>query len=144
MNFNQVTIAGNLTRDPVQRFTNGGKAVTDFGLAINEKYGEQETTIFIDVTCWGRTAELVTQYLSKGSSALVSGRLSFDSWEKDGVKRTKIFVTAERVQFGDSKRQGNGGNGGARQGNGSHSGGGQNQSRAPQTQPQYTEDAGNW
>jgi single-strand DNA-binding protein len=139
MNFNQVAIAGNLTRDPVLRYTQAGKAVADFGLAINEKYGETESTVYVDVTCWGRTAELVTEYLTKGSSALVAGRLSFDSWEKDGVKRSKLFVTAERVQFGDTKR-GGAGNGARPQGQQNPQG---QQTQQRQTQPQAGE-PGDW
>ena len=95
---------GNLTRDPELRFTAGGAAVANFGLAVNRKYkqGEEwkEDVCFVDVTVWGKLAENCTEYLSKGRSVFVDGRLNFSSWEaKDGQKRNKIDVVANSVDF---------------------------------------------
>lgn len=107
--YNRVIIAGNLTRDPQVRFLSNEKAVTNFGLAINNRYRDKngeskEEVTFVDVTCWGRTAELVGQYLTKGSSCLIEGRLKLDSWEQDGERKSKLTVTAESVQFLDSRK----------------------------------------
>jgi single-strand DNA-binding protein len=111
-NYNHVTLAGNLTRDPQVRFFDNERCVSDFGLAINRRWkdrnGEQqEETTFVDVEAWGRTAELVGQYLSKGRACLLSGRLKLDQWEdKDGNRRSKLKVVADNVQFLDSAREG--------------------------------------
>lgn len=82
-------------------------AVTDIGLAVNEKLkqGEQwvENVTFIDVTLWGRTAEVAAEYLGKGSSVLIEGRLKLDTWEQDGQKRSKLKVVGERMQMLDGK-----------------------------------------
>lgn len=125
--FNKVIIVGNLTRDIELRYLQNGTAVTDVGLAVNEKYKGKdgqwvEDVTFVDVTFWGRTAEVAADYLSKGSSVLVEGRLKQDRWEKDGQKHSKIKVVCERMQLLGSK---NGGNGG---GNQSSDEGGQSQS----------------
>lgn len=104
-NYNRVMIAGNLTRDPQVRFFANERAVANFSLAVNNRYktadGEQkEETTFIDIEAWGRTAELVGQYLTKGRGAFVEGRLKLDSWEdKEGQKRQKLKVVADTVQF---------------------------------------------
>ncbi len=112
-NINRVFIAGNLTRDPQVRFLANEKAVAEFGLAINRKFkaGDgtlKEETTFVDIEVWGRTAELCSQYLIKGSGCFIEGRLKLDSWEdkKDGSKRSKLRVVADSVQFLDSKRAG--------------------------------------
>ena len=104
-NLNYVVLAGNLTRDPQVRNTPAGTAVADLGLAINEKFknktGElQENTTYVDVVAWGRQAEVCQQYLHKGSPVLIEGRLQLDQWEsKEGEKRSKLRVRADRVQF---------------------------------------------
>jgi single-strand DNA-binding protein len=122
VNFNKVIIAGNLTRDPQVRFFANERAVADIGIAVNRKWRDkdgnsQEETTFVDVECWGRTAELVGQYLSKGRACLVEGRLKLDQWEdKDGNRRNKLKVVADTVQFLDSR--GTGGGGGDFQGGG--------------------------
>ncbi len=110
LNFNKVTLAGNLTRDPEVRFLAGDRAVASFGLAINRKFkgndGElKEEVTFVDCEAWGRTAELVGQYLNKGSGCFIEGRLKLDTWEKDGQKHSKIKVVAESVQFLGGKRE---------------------------------------
>ena len=101
---NKVLVMGNLTRDPQLRYTPNGAAVTNFGLAINRRYrqGEEwrDEVTFIDVVVWARMAELVSEYLSKGSLAVVEGRLQFRTWETpEGNKRSKHEVVADNVQF---------------------------------------------
>ena len=116
--FNRVVLVGNLTRDVELRYTPQGTAVTDVGLAVNERVKPNDQWVdeanFFDVTMWGRLAEIAGEYLSKGSSVLIEGRLKQDSWEQDGKKRSKVKVVAEKMQM-------LGGRGG---------GGGQNQSNA--------------
>ncbi len=113
---NQVTLMGNLTRDPELRQTPNGQNVTSFSLALNRAYkdasGEwQEVTDYIDIVCWGPLAERVAQYLSKGRRCLVQGRLQSRSWEQDGVKRSKVEVLANDVTFLDSRGAGGDDNG---------------------------------
>jgi single-strand DNA-binding protein len=104
---NKVFLVGNLTRDPEMRFTPGGAAVTDFGMAINRFWksqdGEQKKdTCFLDVTTWGKQAEMCAEHLKKGRQIFLEGRLVYDEWKgKDGQKRNKIKIVAERVQFMD-------------------------------------------
>lgn len=104
--YNHVTLIGNLTRDPELKFTAKGAAVCNMSLAINEKWkddsGEQkERVIFVDIDVWNKTAENCAQYLKKGSSAMVVGRLKIDVWDdkQTGQKRTRLGVTAQTVQF---------------------------------------------
>lgn len=107
---NNVVLMGNLTRDPELRYTGTSKPVTDFGLAVNKQSKDkdrEDQPLFIDVTVWGKTAEAVSQYLKKGSLALVIGELELDRWEKDGQKRSKIRITAFNVQFMDRKPSNN-------------------------------------
>lgn len=115
--YNHVVLMGNLTRDPQVRTLGSGTAVVDLGLAANEKYrnreGQQvERTCFVDVVAWGRQAETCRDYLTKGSSVLVEGRLQFDQWEKDGEKRSRLRVRAERVHFIGRTRGSGAGRGG--------------------------------
>ena len=103
-NYNKVILAGNLTRDPQLSYTPAQKPVVDFGMAINRKYrlqdGEQrEETCFVDCRAFGRRAETINQYLSKGRPVLVEGRLHFSSWEKDGQKHSRLRVTVESFEF---------------------------------------------
>ncbi len=102
--YNRVVLMGNLTRDVELKYIPSGKAVTDVGLAVNDRRKTQsgewvEETTFVDVTLWGRTAEVAGEYLSKGSSVLIEGRLKLDTWETDGQKRSKLRVVAERMQM---------------------------------------------
>lgn len=113
LNLNRVMIAGNLTRDPQVRFLANEKAVAEFGLAINRRFkdanGEQkEEATFVDIECWGRTAELAGQYLLRGRGCLIEGRLKLDTWDdkETGQKRSKLRVVADSVQFTDSKGPG--------------------------------------
>ena len=101
--FNRVILIGNLTRDVELQRTPQGTAVCDIGLAVNErrKDGDQwvDKTVFVDVTLWHRTAEVANEYTQKGSSVMVEGRLELDTWESDGQKRSKLRVTADRLQL---------------------------------------------
>lgn len=105
---NRVLIGGNLTADPQVRFLSNENAVASFSLAINRRFkaadGQmKEEVTFVSCEAWGRTAELVGQYLTKGRACFVEGRLKLDSWDdKDGQKRQKLKVVADSVQFLDS------------------------------------------
>lgn len=105
---NQVTLMGNLTRDPELRQTPNGQNVTNFSLALNRAYKDQsgewqEVTDYVDIVCWGPLAERVAQYMSKGRRCLVQGRLQSRSWEQEGQKRSKVEVLANDVTFLDSR-----------------------------------------
>lgn len=115
--FNRVILLGNLTRDVEVRYLQSGTAVADIGMAVNDRRKGQngewiDETTFVDVTLWGRTAEVAGEYLTKGSPLLVEGRLKYDTWEKDGQKRSKLSVVCERMQMVGSKGGGGGGGGG--------------------------------
>ncbi len=103
--FNRVILMGNLTRDPDVRATGTtGMKVARLGLAVNERRRDrngliQEFPVFIDVDAWDKLAELCGQYLTKGRSILVEGRLQMDSWEKDGVRHQKLKVRASTIKF---------------------------------------------
>jgi single-strand DNA-binding protein len=101
--FNRVILVGNLTRDPELRYIPSGTAVSEIGLAVNDRVKRNEQwvdeTTFVDITLWGRTAEVANEYLSKGSPVLIEGRLKLDTWEKDGQKRSKLRVVGERMQM---------------------------------------------
>jgi len=102
--FNRVILVGNLTRDIELKYTPGGTGVTDIGMAVNDRRknssGEWvDEVTFVDVTLWGRTAEVASEYLSKGAPILVEGRLKLDTWETDGQKRSKLRVVCERMQM---------------------------------------------
>ena len=113
--YNRVILVGNLTRDPELRYIPSGTAVSDIGLAVNDriKKGDQwvEETTFVDITLWGRTAEIVNEYTSKGSPLLIEGRLKLDRWEKDGQKHSKLKVIGDRIQLLGSRESGRGGGG---------------------------------
>lgn len=105
-NVNLVVLIGALTRDPEVRHTPGGQTVAGFGLAMNEKWtaanGEKrESVCFVDVELWGKLAELVTQYVKKGQSLYVEGRLQQDTWDDKttGQKRSKLKVVGDKMQF---------------------------------------------
>jgi single-strand DNA-binding protein len=104
-NFNKVLLIGNLTRDPQLSYLPSQTAVVDFGLAVNRRWksrdGEsREETCFIDCRVFGRQAENINKYMSKGSLLFVEGRLTFDTWtSQDGTKRSKHRVTVENSQF---------------------------------------------
>ena len=112
--FNRVILMGNLTRDVELRYTPSGTPVTEIGLAVNDRRKSQsgewvEETTFVDITLWGRTAEVASEYLSKGSPILVEGRLKLDTWETEGQKRSKLRVVGERMQMLGGRGGGGGG-----------------------------------
>ncbi len=104
-NLNKVMLIGNLTRDPDLKYTAGNQAVCELGLAVNRRYKtkdgeEREDTTFVDCEAWGKQAEVLKQYLSKGRPLFIEGRLKLDTWEdKDGQKRSKMRVVIENFQF---------------------------------------------
>ncbi len=106
---NHITIMGRLTRDPELRRTGTGVAVASFTLAVDRdfasKEGGEKETDFIDCVAWRNTGEFVSKYFTKGSMAVVSGRLQIRSWtDKDGNKRRTAEVLADNIYFGDSKK----------------------------------------
>jgi single-strand DNA-binding protein len=119
--FNRVILMGNLTRDPELRYLQSGMAVTDIGLAVNDRKktpnGEWvDDPVFVDITLWGRTAEVVSEYCSKGKPLFVEGRLKLDTWESEGQKKSKLKVTGDRIQLLGTKEGGSSaGEGGYRQ-----------------------------
>jgi single-strand DNA-binding protein len=112
--YNKVLLMGNLTRDIELRHTAGNNPVANFGLAVNRRFkskeGEaREEVSFFDCEAWGRTAEVMQQYLSKGRPVFIEGRLKQDTWEdKDGSKKSKVRIVVENFQFIDSKGGGGG------------------------------------
>jgi len=108
--FNKVILLGNLTRDPELRYTPSGQPVCNFDLAVNRSYttqtGERRDEVcYITIVAWGKQAETCAEYLAKGRTALVEGRLSQRSWETpEGQKRSKHEVVADRVQFIGSRK----------------------------------------
>jgi len=119
-NLNKVMLIGNLTRDPDLKYTPGNQAVCEIGLAVNRKYrtkeGEdREETTFVDCEAWGKQAEVLKQYMTKGKPLFIEGRLKLDTWEdKDGGKRSKMRVVIENFQFLGAAGGGGGGGGGER------------------------------
>jgi single-strand DNA-binding protein len=105
MNYNKVILMGNLTRDPELRYLPSNTPVVEFGLAVNRKWkkdGEtQEETCFVDCTAFGRSGEVINQFVSKGKPLMIEGRLQLDQWEdkQSGQKRSKLKVIVENFQF---------------------------------------------
>jgi single-strand DNA-binding protein len=101
--YNHVILLGNVTRDIEVKYLQSGTAVCDMGMAINErvKRGDDyvDEPVFVDVTLFGRTAEVAGEFLSKGAPVLIAGRLKYEQWEKDGQKRSKLKVVAEKLQM---------------------------------------------
>src|ERR1700719_1546976 len=113
--FNKVILLGNLTRDPEVRYTPKGSAVADLGIAVNRQYtlenGEKrEEVTFVDVTFWGRTAEVAGEYLKKGRPVFIEGRLQLDTWDdkQTGQKRSRLRVVAENLQLLGSRQDSGG------------------------------------
>ena len=122
-NFNKVLLLGNLTRDPEVRYTPKGSAVADLGIAINRQYtldtGEKrEEVTYVDVTFWGRTAEVAGEYLKKGRSVFIEGRLQLDTWDdkQSGQKRSKLKVIGEMMQMLGSRPGGSAAGGAGEEG----------------------------
>lgn len=137
--FNKVILMGNLTRDPQVRYTPSGSAVTELGLAVNRTWFDKQTnskkedTTFVDVTVWGRTAEVAGEYLTKGRPVLIEGRLQLDQWQdkESGQNRSKLKVVCENMTMlssggsgGGQRGGGGGGNYQGNQGGGAPQGGG--------------------
>lgn len=148
-NLNKVMLIGNLTRDPEVRYTPKGTAVTDIGLAVNRTFSvegdRREETTFVDITLWGRQAEIAGQYMKKGRPIYVEGRLQMDTWQdkQTGQNRTRLKIVGDNFQFlggrDDSGSGGGGGGGGGQQGAYS---GPPPQSGPPAQQPQAPQQGG--
>ena len=117
--YNRVILMGNLTRDPELKFLPSGTSVANFGIAMNERYTDRQTgeqkdsPCFVDVEAWGRQAEIVNEYLTKGSPIFIEGSLKFESWEtEDGTKRNRLRVRAFRIQLIGGRRDEDGTGGG--------------------------------
>lgn len=103
--FNKVILLGNLTRDPQVKYTPSGTAVAEVGMAVSRSWFDKqanqrkEETTFVDVTLWGRTAEIAGEYLAKGRQVLIEGRLQLDQWDdrETGQKRSKLRVVGENM-----------------------------------------------
>lgn len=107
--YNKVQLIGNITKKPELRYTTNGISVCDFTVAVNEKRKDKEHTVFIDCTAWDKLATVCEEYLDKGSSVFVDGRIDVEDWtdKETGKKRTKMKVTASNVQFlGGKKSEG--------------------------------------
>jgi single-strand DNA-binding protein len=109
-NYNKVLLMGNLTRDIELKYTQSNQAVANIGLAVSRRFRTQdgqdrEETTFIDCEAWGRTAEVMKQYLAKGRPVFIEGRLRLDTWQdkQDGSNRSKLKVVVEGFQFVDSR-----------------------------------------
>lgn len=106
--FNKVMLLGNITRNPEVRYIPGsGAAVARFGIAVNRRYktadGVKDDPCFVDIVAFSKLAEFAGEYIAKGMPVLVEGRLSFKTWEQDGVKRSKHEVVAENIQLVQKK-----------------------------------------
>lgn len=118
--FNRVILLGNLTRDPQVKYLPSGTAVTELGLAVNRTWFDKQTqqrreeVTFVDVTLWGRQAEVAGEYLSKGRQVLIEGRLHLDTWQdkESGQNRSKLKVVCENMTMVGSRGDGGGGGGG--------------------------------
>ena len=150
--FNKVILVGNLTRDPQVKYTTGGTAVTEIGLAVNRRWMDKQSnqwkdeTTFVDVTLWGRTAEIAGEYLAKGRPVLIEGRLQLDTWDdrESGQKRSKLRVVGENMTMlgGKGDNPGGGGSGGG--GAGRSQGTSQARSAAPEPDHEPSESGGNY
>src|SRR3954451_5203484 len=117
--FNKVLLMGNLTRDPQLKYLPSQTAVAEFGVACNRKFrtaqGEdREEVTFVDITAFGKQAEVLNQYMTKGKTIFIEGRLEDDTWEdkNGGGKRSKLTVVVENFQFVGGRDDGGGGGGG--------------------------------
>lgn len=104
MNFNRVFLGGNLTRDVEMKTIQSGTSIAQFGLAINRRWkdaggADKEEVTFVDCNAWGKTAETIARFFTKGKPILVEGRLKLDQWEKDGERKSKLSVVVESFTF---------------------------------------------
>jgi single-strand DNA-binding protein len=147
-------LIGNLVADPELRYTPKGTAVTDIGMAMNRQWTNdqgqrQEETTFVDVTLWGRQAEVAGQYLSKGRPVFIEGRLHMDTWEdkNTGQKRSRLKIVGERMQLlgggggGGGRPQGQEGGGGAQQSSPTQESSSPPQGGSPAEPGDYSDDA---
>ena len=115
MSINRVIVSGNLTRDPELRATTGGTNVLTFGIAVNDRRRNPQTgewedvPNFVDCVMFGARAESVSRFLSKGSKVAIEGKLRYSSWEKDGVRRSRLEVVVDEIEFMSRNQQSNGG-----------------------------------
>ena len=130
--YNKVILMGNLTRDPELRFTQGNMAICKIGLAVNRRWQDKasgewkEEPTFVDVTIFGKRGEAFAKYHQKGKPAFIEGSLRLDNWQdKDGNKRSKLYVVGDEWQFvGGGSGGGSGGGGGGSESEGGYGGGG--------------------
>ena len=141
-NFNKVMLMGNLTRDiELKVLPQGNQTVGNFGIAMNRKFKsasgeEREEVTFVDCEAWGRTAEIMKQYLTKGRPVFIEGRLKLDQWEdKEGKKQSRLRVVVENFQFIGAPAGAGGGNGGGGNGGGYSKGSTQTPSESHSTVP---------
>jgi single-strand DNA-binding protein len=149
---NTVNVVGNATRDPELRFTPSGQAVANFGLAVNRRWQNRQTSeweeavSFFDITCWGQLAENVAESIQKGTRVVVDGRLDQRSWEtENGDKRSKVEIVADEVAPSlrwatasvtkNERRDGGGGDFGGGSGGGGGGGGGSSRPPVPNEPP---------
>jgi single-strand DNA-binding protein len=140
--FNKVILVGNLTRDPQVKYTTGGTAFTEIGLAVSRQWFDKqanqkkEETTFVDITLWGRTAEIAGEYLAKGRPVLIEGRLQLDSWDdrETGQKRSKLRVVGENMTMLGSRGDSGGGGGAPAGGGGGRGAGAPRQDSGPTDQ----------
>ncbi|MGD9857028.1 MAG: single-stranded DNA-binding protein [Planctomycetaceae bacterium] len=129
--FNKVILVGNLTRDPEVKYLPSGTAVAELGLAVNRTWFDKqsntrkEEVTFVDITLWGRTAEIAGEYLAKGRSVLIEGHLKMDTWQdkESGKNRSKLKVVGDQMTMLGGRGEGGGPSGGS--GGGHSAGGGQ-------------------
>jgi len=111
MSINKVIFTGNLTKDPELRTTANGFSVLNMSVAINDRVKDQATgewtnrANFVDCVCFGKRAEAIAQYLAKGTKVAVEGKLRYSSWEKDGIKRNKLEVVVDEIEFSASTKK---------------------------------------
>lgn len=109
---NLVVLMGNLTRDVELKYSQNQLAIAKFGLAMNDRVKRNNEWVdeptYVEITLFGRTAEIANQYLAKGSPVLIEGRLKYDSWESDGQKRSKLSVIGDKMQMVGSRPTGAG------------------------------------
>lgn len=96
-NFNKVVLVGHLVKNPDVRTLQSGTSVADTSIAVTSKYGEKEDTMFVDIVAYGKTAEIMGEYCTKGQAVLIEGSLKQNVWEQEGQKRSKHYILIERV-----------------------------------------------
>ncbi len=105
-NFNEVTLVGHVGRNAEMRYTDGGKAVAGFSVAVSENRGDDSQTQWFEVTTWEKLAETCNEYVTKGMQVLVKGRVYLDKWkDNDDINKSRLAVTASKVLFLSPKRE---------------------------------------